>query len=183
MLKIFSKSVVFWMCLSFGFLVASCFSKPTPGTEEAVVASEDFFGGGDMSLDPDSALTGSDIGGAGGFFGGGSASPEFTVFFGFDEYTLNSSARATVEGLAQRLNANPNARVRIEGHCDERGSVEYNLALGNRRAEAVRRYLVQLGIRANRISTVSYGKERPVADGSYEAAWARNRRAEFVIID
>ncbi|HET7230660.1 MAG TPA: OmpA family protein, partial [Longimicrobium sp.] len=79
------------------------------------------------------------------------------------------------------LRSNPGVRIRIEGHADQRGSTEYNLALGQRRAEAVRAYLVNLGIDGSRLATTSYGKERPLVEGDDEDAWARNRRAEFSV--
>jgi peptidoglycan-associated lipoprotein len=81
---------------------------------------------------------------------------------------------------AKGLREHPEAQILIEGHCDERGTVEYNLALGDRRAKAVKDYLVALGIDSSRLSTISYGKERPLDDGHNESAWAKNRRAEFV---
>jgi peptidoglycan-associated lipoprotein len=98
------------------------------------------------------------------------------VFFAYDQSDLGPSARTTVEAWASWLKAHNGARVLIEGHCDERGTREYNLALGARRANAVRDYLVALGIQASRIRTVSYGKERPAVAGSNEEAWAKNRR-------
>jgi len=75
-----------------------------------------------------------------------------------------------------------NAKIKIEGHCDERGSDEYNLALGDRRAKAVAAYLITLGVKQDKISTISFGKEKPAVQGSDEAAWSKNRRAEFVIV-
>ena len=104
-----------------------------------------------------------------------------TVYFGFDEYTLTPEAQQQLQALADHLKAAPNAVVQVEGHCDERGSIEYNLALGERRAKAVRDYLVALGVESKRISTISYGSERPKVEGHDEAAWSQNRRANFVI--
>jgi peptidoglycan-associated lipoprotein len=103
------------------------------------------------------------------------------VFFGFDEYQLSSEAQATVERLAAWLKQYPNRQVAIEGHADERGTREYNLALGARRANAVRDYLIVMGIDPNRVETVSFGEERPAVQGSNEDAWAQNRRAVFAI--
>lgn len=103
------------------------------------------------------------------------------VFFDFDKSDLKPEARATVEALAVWLNNYPATTITIEGHCDERGTREYNLALGERRANAVRDYLVALGVQSNRLSTISYGKERPAVLGSNEEAWAQNRRAAFVV--
>jgi peptidoglycan-associated lipoprotein len=102
------------------------------------------------------------------------------VYFDFDRYYIREDAKPALEQNAKVLKANPNMRILIEGHCDERGTVEYNLALGERRAAAARQYLMDLGIDGSRISTISYGKERPVAFGHDEASWQQNRRAEFV---
>ena len=103
------------------------------------------------------------------------------VFFAVDRSSLDATARSTVEGQAAFLSANPSIAVMIEGHADERGTREYNLALGDRRANAVRDYMVTLGIDPARIQTISYGEERPDAAGSNEAAWAKNRRAVTVV--
>ncbi|MEX1035097.1 MAG: peptidoglycan-associated lipoprotein Pal [Sneathiella sp.] len=103
------------------------------------------------------------------------------VFFGFDEYSLNGEAQTTLQRQAAWLNANPTVTLVIEGHADERGTREYNLALGDRRATAAKNYLVTLGVSADRLSTISYGKERPVALGHNEAAWAQNRRSVSVV--
>ncbi len=101
------------------------------------------------------------------------------VFFALDSDRLDDSGRAALDNDARVLRENPRLRVMIEGHCDERGTVEYNQALGERRAAAAKAYLVQAGIDGSRLSTVSYGKERPFAEGSSEEAWAQNRRAHF----
>ena len=103
------------------------------------------------------------------------------VYFSFDSAQLSAMAQATLKQKAAWLQDNPNAMVTIEGHCDERGTNEYNLALGERRAQSVKSFLVDLGIGADRMSTISYGEERPVDPGHDEAAWTRNRRAQFVI--
>jgi peptidoglycan-associated lipoprotein len=103
------------------------------------------------------------------------------VFFGFDQYDLSDEAQATLQRQAAWLNANPAVTLLIEGNTDERGTREYNLALGERRATAVKNYLVTLGISPGRVSTISYGKERPVALGHNEAAWAQNRRSVSVV--
>jgi peptidoglycan-associated lipoprotein len=104
-----------------------------------------------------------------------------TVYFAFDDYTLNMDAQQRLQDLSEHLRSNSNAVVQVEGHCDERGSIEYNLALGERRAQSVRNYLVQLGVDPARLSTISYGEEKPSMDGHDEGAWSKNRRAEFVI--
>ena len=103
------------------------------------------------------------------------------VFFDFDKYNLKADARGTLEKQAAWLKKWPAATITIEGHCDERGTREYNLALGERRANSVKDYLVALGVNPSRIRTISYGKERPVALGSNEAAWAQNRRGVTTI--
>ena len=104
-----------------------------------------------------------------------------TVNFDFDSAELTVSARSTLNRQAAFLSLNPDLMIVIEGHADERGTREYNLALGDRRATAVRDYLVAKGINSARVRTVSYGKERPTAAGSDEAAWAKNRRAATVL--
>ena len=102
-----------------------------------------------------------------------------TVYFDYDAFTLSPEARQTLERNAAWLKANPTVKVTVEGHCDERGSDEYNLALGERRALAVKNYLVALGVSEDRLAAVSYGEERPAVGGHDEASWARNRRGEF----
>ena len=110
------------------------------------------------------------------------SSPLKDVFFEFDRYDLNSDGRATLRANADWLKSNSSARVEIEGHCDERGTNEYNLALGAKRAQAAREFLSTLGIGADRLSTISYGEEIPVCKEMNESCWKQNRRARFVII-
>ncbi|HUD94815.1 peptidoglycan-associated lipoprotein Pal [Sphingobium sp.] len=104
------------------------------------------------------------------------------IFFGLDQYDVDAEDQATLQSQAAWLQQNPAVRVTIEGHADERGTRDYNIALGERRANAAKNYLASLGIDPGRITTVSYGKERPAALGSDEAAWAQNRRAVTVTI-
>lgn len=104
------------------------------------------------------------------------------VFFAFDSPALSAAARDTLAKNAAYLKGNPGTKVRIEGNCDERGSDEYNLALGEKRAKEARQYLVTMGIAVQRLSTISYGKERPADPGHDEAAWSKNRRDEFVVL-
>ena len=104
------------------------------------------------------------------------------VHFGYDESDLNSEAQGIISQNAQWLKANPNAKVEVEGHCDDRGTIEYNLALGSRRAKAAKDYLVTSGIAANRISTISYGKELPLCHEQTDSCFARNRRVHFVVL-
>ena len=110
------------------------------------------------------------------------SSPLKEIYFDFDRYDLKAEARATLKANAGWLKANPSARVEVEGHCDERGTNEYNLALGAKRAQAARDYLASLGIAAGRLSTISYGEEVPVCKEQAEECWQKNRRARFVII-
>jgi peptidoglycan-associated lipoprotein len=103
------------------------------------------------------------------------------VFFELDSSTLDTEAQGTLDRQSAWLKKYPNVNVTVEGHCDERGTREYNLALGERRAAAAKKYLVGLGIPSSRISTISYGKERPAVVGSDESTWGQNRRAVSVI--
>lgn len=105
------------------------------------------------------------------------------IYFDTDRFNIDSQDAAALQAQAQYFARYPQLSFTIEGHADERGTREYNLALGERRANSAKNYLVSLGVSANRIRTVSYGKERPVALGSNEAAWAQNRRAASVIIN
>jgi len=102
------------------------------------------------------------------------------VFFDFDQYNLSGEGKGTLEANARELKRVTEGNITIEGHCDSRGTKAYNLALGEKRANAARDYLIALGVSASRITTISYGKERPFDTGDNEAAWAKNRRAHFV---
>ncbi len=103
------------------------------------------------------------------------------VFFDFDKYNLKPEARDILQRQAAWLKKYPSVTITVEGHCDERGTREYNLALGERRANSSKNYLVALGVNPNRVKTLSYGKERPAVTGSNDAAWAQNRRAVTVV--
>lgn len=104
------------------------------------------------------------------------------IFFDFDKYDLRSGDREILKRNADQLVENPDATIRIEGHCDERGTVEYNLALGEKRARAAMQFLVDMGVDPSRLSIVSYGEEKPLDPGHDERAWAKNRRVEFVLV-
>ena len=106
-----------------------------------------------------------------------------TVNFGVDMSDVDSQARVILDNQAEWLARYPNVRITLEGHCDERGTREYNLALGDRRANAAKNYLAAKGVSPARISTISYGKERPIATGSDEASWAQNRRAVTIVVN
>jgi peptidoglycan-associated lipoprotein len=103
------------------------------------------------------------------------------IFFGFDSSELSENAQRTMQRQSEWMKMNPDLKVILEGHCDERGTREYNLALGERRAAAAKNYLVSLGIDGSRISIISYGKEHPVDPESSEVAWSKNRRAVTVV--
>ena len=175
------------------FLLAACETASTDSNE--VVGSSSGSSSGSGAAASASSNTSSDTGGttsaAGGTTSAGGASsigsirtPDellakvgSTVYFDYDQSSLTSEAQATLDRQAAFLKASPSFRLVIEGHCDERGTREYNLALGDRRASAVRDYLVAKGINASRLSTISYGKERPSVGGSNDTSYALNRRS------
>jgi peptidoglycan-associated lipoprotein len=105
-----------------------------------------------------------------------------TIYFDFDKFSLRPDAKADLDKNYEILKEYPNVMVQIQGHCDERGTVEYNLALGEKRASAAKDYLVGMGVNPDRLSTISYGEERPANPGHNETAWAQNRRDEFKIV-
>jgi peptidoglycan-associated lipoprotein len=158
-------------------LLAAC---STPSEEASTTSGSGSSGTGTTSQS--SGTTGSTIPGP-----AAGSQEELTVevgdrvFFDFDKYDVRADQRGTVEALAAWLDTNPSVTLTIEGHADERGTREYNLALGDRRANAVRDYLVALGTNPARLTTVSYGEERPAVLGSNDSAWAQNRRGVFVV--
>jgi peptidoglycan-associated lipoprotein len=113
--------------------------------------------------------------------GGGDSSMFRTIYFDFDKSDLRPDAREGLQANAGYLKSNSNVQITIEGNCDERGSNEYNLALGKRRAEAAYKYLVDLGVESSRMTTVSYGEEKPAVEGHNELSWAKNRRDDFKV--
>jgi peptidoglycan-associated lipoprotein len=119
-------------------------------------------------------ITGSDAGQAGQLK---------TVNFDFDKFALTSAAKTILKQNAAWLKKNTDVKVQIEGHCDSRGTIEYNVALGEKRANTVQKYLTAIGVAAGRMSTISYGKERPLCGEDTEECWAKNRRANFVLIN
>lgn len=117
----------------------------------------------------------------------GASGPEvainaYKIYFDYDRSELNAEAQSTLKKIAGVLQSNPSYSLDVSGHCDERGTIEYNLALGERRARAAKKFLITLGIAGDRVSTISYGEERPVDPKSSESAWAKNRRDEFMLI-
>ena len=156
--------------------VAGCAPKPkklppTPGTEPTTDGTQ---------VPGDGTSAGANEPGSKGDFIAQAGSD--TIHFATDLYDIDSSDAATLDAQAAWLAKYPQVRITIEGHCDERGTREYNLALGDRRANAAKNYLAGKGVNASRMSTISYGKERPAAMGSDEGSWAQNRRAVTVLI-
>ena len=119
--------------------------------------------------------------GVGSNIGDGQDGPLKSIYFSFDSATITPESKETLKANAAWLEENDDAKVQIEGHCDERGTQEYNLALGERRAKAAHDALRALGVKASRLSTVSYGEEMPRDPAHNEAAWAKNRRAQFAV--
>ena len=158
----------------------------TPGGERAPEAAEATASpaqpldeGPDVRPVGGEGAAGIDIPGGGA--AAGETSPLADIRFEYDSAALTDEARATLEKHALWLQGQRDVQVTVEGHCDERGTVDYNLALGEQRARAARDYLVSLGVAAGRLRAVSYGKERPLDPGSGEAAWAKNRRGHFAV--
>ena len=150
------------------FFAVGCASKKPANTSDAAAMDFDANNSG-LSLE----LNGdSDSSTAGGLV---------TVYFAFNSAQLSSETIGQLQTNVEFLKNNATVDVQIEGHADERGGIQYNLALGEKRTKSVRDYLVANGISSNRISVISYGKERPVAQGNDEASWSKNRRANFVI--
>ena len=155
------------MLLSSALVITSCGGGSSESEDSSSVQSVDYDNSSlEVNGDSDSAK-------AGGLR---------TVFFGFNSSSLSSSTISTLEANAEFLKENTSVEVQVEGHADERGGREYNMALGENRAKAIKKYLVALGVDASRISTTSYGKERPLAFGHEESSWSQNRRGNFVII-
>lgn len=104
------------------------------------------------------------------------------VYFDFDKSAIRDDAKSALQSSAKWLSSNPKAKIKIEGHCDERGTNEYNIALGEKRAAATKKYLISLGVKADRLSTISYGEEKPQCKEQNEDCWQKNRRAHFTIV-
>ncbi len=154
-------------------LLAACESTPEKSGSGSGAGGAGASGGGAAGGTSSAALPQIKLGSAEDFV----VNVGDRVFFDFDKYNLQPKARDTVRRQAAWLKRYPGVVITVEGHCDERGTREYNLALGERRANSTKNYLVALGISPNRIRTISYGKERPAVAGSNDAAWGQNRRA------
>ena len=162
------------LCLMLVLAVASC-TKPKKDDADAGVE-----GSGAMSDSASPQLAEKDIGLDAQGSDSGNISGLDTIFFDYDKAALSSTAKATLKANAEWIKANPKYTLQIEGHTDSRGSTEYNLSLGERRAKSVRSYLEGLGIDGKRLTVLSYGEEKPVAQGDTESSYSKNRRANFV---
>jgi peptidoglycan-associated lipoprotein len=184
--------------LVFGVLLAGCAKRPatTQAAAPAPTGAATSSAGGATGTQPAMAApSGSQSGGAGTSGGPSTATPaarppvkDFVaiddlkdVFFDFDKYDIRPPDAKVLDANATWLKSNPNHLVLIEGHCDERGTNEYNLALGERRAKSTMNYLVSQGVQASRITIISYGEERPSCTQKSEECWAKNRRAHFLV--
>ncbi len=164
----FTKSTMFSLTLaiSLGLLAGACAKKETAvshGTSHATGATTS-----------GASTKGIDVG------GDTVSEPSHQVYFAFDSSGLDAAARAILDANAEWLSTAPGSGVTVEGNCDERGTREYNLALGQRRADAIRAYLVSAGVDASRVDTISFGEERAACQDTGEACWAQNRRADIV---
>ena len=169
-----SKVLKLLSVVSLVLLVSACSSTKANKTAAASGAdAEERYRLASESLEPFTAIPGSKT----------NAKASDRVFFAYDSSALSEVANKTLEKQAAWLKKHADTKVTVEGHADERGTREYNIALGARRASAAKSQLVKLGVPAARISTVSYGKERPAVTGSNAAAWAENRRAVTVLVD
>lgn len=164
-------------------LVSACAKKPPPGpTAPPPGQSGSEFGEGDISGLSDPSDPGERVG-SNLRDGPQSGDVLQDVYFGYDAYDLSPAGRATLQANANWLQSNPQARVEIEGHCDDRGTVEYNLALGAKRARAVRDYLISLGTQSERLSTISYGEELPLCRAESDQCWQQNRRVHLLLVN
>lgn len=165
------KALTLLLTITMALSISSCASKKkTAAAGDDVSVSSDMDGNYDdlnleLNADSDSGKTG----------------PLRTVYFAYNSAALTSEAKERLAVAAKFLKSKSSVEVQVEGHCDERGGVQYNLALGERRAKTVRNYLIALGVSRSNISTISFGKERPVAFGHDDGAWSQNRRGNFVI--
>lgn len=153
-------------------VAVSCASKKTT-TDEGEGSGDAYEGNYESSGDSSLEINGdSDSSKAGNLR---------TIYFAYDSAALSRASKNVLDQNAEFLKSNESVSIQVEGHCDERGGIEYNLALGERRAKSVRNYLTALGVSNARLSIVSYGKERPLSFGHEQESWAKNRRANFVI--
>lgn len=160
-------------------LVVGCSSKKKG---DGLSAGEGEAGYGEETLGADGAKGGGSLALAQQGRSAADTGPLRDVHFDYDSFELDEPSRQTLQENAEWLKDHPNTRVEIEGHCDDRGTVEYNLALGAKRAAAAKSYLVALGIGRDRLTTISYGEELPLCHEETESCWSENRRAHFVVV-
>lgn len=165
------------MALLCTLLAVGCAKKPAPAPTETVMTEQPV-----ATADQATGLNGSAMNETAVAETEAAVAELQRIHFDFDQFTLSAEARDLLAANAAYMQANGAVRVRIEGYCDERGSDEYNIALGDRRAKAAKDYLVSLGVDPSRLETISYGEEMPLDPSSNEAAWAKNRRDEFKAI-
>lgn len=163
-------ALILTLLMTFGLSSCGSQNKKSKGAADSGVTTEDQNIGSqgmDFELNGDS-----DSGKAGALA---------TVYFDFNRSSLTSSTRDVLNSNANFLKDHPSVEIQVEGHADERGGVQYNLALGEKRAQAVKQYLISMGVSSSKITTISFGKERPIAFGHDDSAWSKNRRANFVV--
>ena len=161
------KKLFTLMLVAGSLVLTSCAGNTKSGADSSSSVTSDATSSSALELNADS-----DSGKAGALR---------TVYFGFNSATLSTQTREALENNAEFLKNNTSVEVQVEGHCDERGGVQFNIALGEKRARSIKRYLVSMGVESSRISTISYGKERPIAFGHEDSAWSQNRRGNFVV--
>ena len=182
------------MALAAPLAMTGC-SKKKPAADQAAASAADQNSGGAATEgmgEPEPLTTpegqgydfaGGQTGGDGSISEGRTSGPMLPVYFAFDSSHIEQDQISRIEHNADFIKDNSGIHVRIEGNCDERGSREYNLALGERRAKAAKRYLINLGVAADRLNTVSWGEEKPLVYGQDEQSWAQNRRDDFVLTE
>lgn len=193
--EFFRLLAVATLTVSLSIFASGCAKKKVPSAEEGEAAGPELI----EATEPAEAVTEVDtrsgIGSeeslvsdsrrgeaAGGvILEGRSSSPMLPIYFDFDRFSIRSDQRDRIEENADFLKQRSSARIRVEGNCDERGTNEYNMALGERRARSAKKYLVNLGVAGSRIETISYGEEKPLNYGHDELSWSQNRRDDFVI--
>lgn len=171
------KSVLLTTILAATLALSSCASKKTKSTEGV-----DNMGADQTTLTDNGNNAGVALE-ANGDSDSNRAGALKTVYFEYASASISGSTRDTLNGNAEFLKTNASVKVQVEGHCDERGSVQYNLALGEKRAKSVRDYLVAQGVASNRVTVISLGKEKPVSFGHDEESWSKNRRGNFVVTE
>lgn len=174
----FSFLVLF---IGFGFVLSGCPATTKSTSDTSTMEDEVPTTEPEMEMVEPMPDTGSDIVETPMMGGGISASDLEDIYFDYDRSVIRSDSRAVLERTASLLKDNPGTNLQIEGHCDERGTNDYNLALGERRAKSIKEFLVALGVSPSRLSTISYGEEKPGCSASSESCYAQNRRGHFVI--